>query len=76
MGVIVESRLYSDYKSIEMHIYGNGLHPGDLVSDGSRMSAGLAARNSTLVCPALSSLPGNLGTQVNRAAQILSSGGG
>ena len=31
--------------NIEMHIYGNGRHPGDLLSDGSRMSAGLADRN-------------------------------
>ncbi len=31
--------------NIEMHIYGNGRHPGELLSDGSRMSAGLADRN-------------------------------
>jgi BD-FAE len=31
--------------NVEMHIYGNGRHPGDLMSDGSRMSAGLADRN-------------------------------
>ena len=29
----------------EMHIYGNGRHPGEPLSDGSRMSAGLANRN-------------------------------
>jgi acetyl esterase/lipase len=31
--------------NIEMHIYGNGRHPGEQLSDGSRMSAGLADRN-------------------------------
>lgn len=31
--------------NIEMHIYGNGRHPGDPLSDGSRMTAGLADRN-------------------------------
>ena len=31
--------------NIEMHIYGNGRHPGDQLSDGSRMSAGLSDRN-------------------------------
>jgi acetyl esterase/lipase len=31
--------------NIEMHIYGNGRHPGDALSDGSRMSAGLTDRN-------------------------------
>jgi endo-1,4-beta-xylanase len=31
--------------NIEMHIYGNGRHPGETVSDGSRMSAGLTDRN-------------------------------
>jgi len=31
--------------NIEMHIYGNGRHPGEPLSDGSRMSAGLANRN-------------------------------
>jgi acetyl esterase/lipase len=31
--------------NIEMHIYGNGRHPGDTLPDGSRMSAGLADRN-------------------------------
>jgi len=31
--------------NLEMHIYGNGRHPGELLSDGSRMSAGLADRN-------------------------------
>jgi endo-1,4-beta-xylanase len=31
--------------NIEMHIYGNGRHPGDPLPDGSRMSAGLTDRN-------------------------------
>jgi acetyl esterase/lipase len=32
--------------NIEMHIYGNGRHPGDALPDGSRMSGGLTDRNS------------------------------
>jgi endo-1,4-beta-xylanase len=31
--------------NVEMHIYGNGRHPGDTLSDGSRMSGGLTDRN-------------------------------
>ena len=31
--------------NVEMHIYGNGRHPGDVMSDGSRMTAGLSDRN-------------------------------
>jgi endo-1,4-beta-xylanase len=31
--------------NVEMHIYGNGRHPGEPLSDGSRMNAGLANRN-------------------------------
>jgi len=31
--------------NIEMHIYGNGRHPGDPLSDGSRMTGGLTHRN-------------------------------
>jgi endo-1,4-beta-xylanase len=31
--------------NIEMHIYGNGRHPGDALSDGSRMTGGLTDRN-------------------------------
>jgi hypothetical protein len=31
--------------NVEMHIYGNGRHPGDPLPDGSRMSAGLTDRN-------------------------------
>ena len=33
--------------NIEMHIYGNGRHPGDALSDGARMSGGLTDRNGT-----------------------------
>jgi endo-1,4-beta-xylanase len=31
--------------NVELHVYGNGRHPGEVLSDGSRMSAGLANRN-------------------------------
>jgi acetyl esterase/lipase len=31
--------------NVEMHIYGNGRHPGEQLSDGSRMAAGLADRS-------------------------------
>ena len=37
--------LKSRIPNLEMHIYGNGRHPGDQMSDGSRMAAGLADRN-------------------------------
>ena len=33
--------------NIEMHIYGNGRHPGDALPDGSRMTGGLTDRNGT-----------------------------
>src|SRR6266404_6285818 len=33
--------------NVEMHIYGNGRHPGDPLSDGSRMSGGLTDRKGT-----------------------------
>src|SRR6476660_4462325 len=32
--------------NIEMHIYGNGRHPGDPLPDGSRMTGGLTDRNN------------------------------
>ncbi len=32
--------------NVEMHIYGNGRHPGDPLPDGSRMSGGLTDRNA------------------------------
>jgi putative heme-binding domain-containing protein len=31
----------------EMHIYGNGRHPGDALPDGTRMTGGLTDRNNT-----------------------------
>jgi len=37
--------LQAGIPNVEMHIYGNGRHPGDVLSDGTRMSAGLADRN-------------------------------
>ena len=33
--------------NIEMHIYGNGRHPGDALPDGSHMTGGLTDRNGT-----------------------------
>jgi acetyl esterase/lipase len=33
--------------NIEMHIYGNGRHPGDALPDGSHMTGGLTYRNFT-----------------------------
>ncbi len=32
--------------NIEMHLYGNGRHPGDPLSDGTRMSGGLTDRSN------------------------------
>jgi endo-1,4-beta-xylanase len=37
--------LQAGIPNVEMHIYGNGRHPGDPLSDGSRMTAGLTAKN-------------------------------
>jgi acetyl esterase/lipase len=37
--------LRASIPNVEMHIYGNGRHPGEQLSDGTRMSAGLADRN-------------------------------
>jgi hypothetical protein len=33
--------------NIEMHIYGNGRHPGDALPDGSHMTGGLTDRKHT-----------------------------
>jgi endo-1,4-beta-xylanase len=33
--------------NVEMHIYGNGRHPGDPLPDGSHMTGGLTDRNDT-----------------------------
>lgn len=32
--------------NVELHVYGNGRHPGDSLSDGGRMTGGLAAANT------------------------------
>jgi endo-1,4-beta-xylanase len=39
--------LQAGIPNVEMHIYGNGRHPGDPLSDGTRMSGGLTDRNDT-----------------------------
>jgi endo-1,4-beta-xylanase len=36
--------LAASVPNIEMHIYGNGRHPGDPLPDGSRMTGGLTDR--------------------------------
>ena len=37
--------LQAGIPNVEMHIYGNGRHPGDALSDGTRMTGGLTHRN-------------------------------
>jgi len=37
--------LHAGIPNVEMHIYGNGRHPGEQLSDGTRMNAGLGNRN-------------------------------
>lgn len=37
--------LQAGIPNVEMHIYGNGRHPGDALADGSRMTGGLSNRN-------------------------------
>jgi hypothetical protein len=37
--------LQAGVPNVEMHIYANARHPGELMPDGSRMAAGLADRN-------------------------------
>jgi endo-1,4-beta-xylanase len=37
--------LQAGIPNVEMHIYGNGRHPGDPLSDGSHMTGGLTDRN-------------------------------
>ena len=39
--------LQAGIPNIEMHIYGNGRHPGDTLTDGSHMTGGLTDRNHT-----------------------------
>jgi endo-1,4-beta-xylanase len=43
----VSAMLNAGVPNIEMHIYGNGRHPGDPLPDGSRMTGGLTNRNDT-----------------------------
>jgi acetyl esterase/lipase len=37
--------LQAGIPNVEMHIYGNGRHPGDPLSDSTRMTGGLTAKN-------------------------------
>jgi hypothetical protein len=37
--------LLAGVPSVEMHLNGNGRHPGDAMPDGCRMSGGLTVRN-------------------------------
>ena len=37
--------LQAGIPNVEMHMYGNGRHPGDPMSDGTRMTGGLTAKN-------------------------------
>ena len=39
--------LQASIPNIEMHLYGNGRHPGDPLSEGVRMTGGLTDRNGT-----------------------------
>ena len=39
--------LAADVPNVEMHIYGNGRHPGDPLPGGTRMSGGLTDRSDT-----------------------------
>lgn len=41
----LRAMLTAGIPNVEMHIYGYGRHPGEQLSDGSRMAAGLADRN-------------------------------
>jgi acetyl esterase/lipase len=37
--------LHAGVPNVEMHMYGNGRHPGEQLSDGARMTGGLTAKN-------------------------------
>ena len=37
--------LHAGVPNMEMHIYGNGRHPGEQLNDGGRMTGGLSYRN-------------------------------
>ena len=40
----LSAMLQAGIPNVEMHIYGRGRHPGEQMSDGARMSAGVADR--------------------------------
>jgi endo-1,4-beta-xylanase len=40
-----QAMLSAGVPNVEMHLYGNGRHPGDPLPDGSRMTGGLTHRN-------------------------------
>ncbi|WP_165227132.1 alpha/beta hydrolase [Aquisphaera insulae] len=40
-----QAMLHAGVPNVEIHLYGNGRHPGDALPDGSRMSGGLTDRN-------------------------------
>jgi acetyl esterase/lipase len=41
-----QAMLSAGVPNVEIHLYGNGRHPGDALPDGSRMSGGLTDRNN------------------------------
>lgn len=41
----LSAMLTASVPNVEMHMYGNGTHPGQPLSDGARMTAGLGDRN-------------------------------
>ena len=41
----MSAMLRAGIPNVEMHIYGNGRHPGDPLPDGTRMSGGLTDRS-------------------------------
>jgi endo-1,4-beta-xylanase len=43
----VSAMLAAGIPNVELHIYGNGRHPGDPLPDSSRMTGGLTDRNDT-----------------------------
>src|SRR5207245_9056818 len=40
-----QAMLLAGVPNVELHLYGNGRHPGDPLPDGSRMTGGLTDRN-------------------------------
>jgi len=42
----VYAMLDAGVPNVEIHVYGNGRHPGDSLSDGGRMTGGLAVRST------------------------------